>query len=266
MIHVRVMANPFFLYLSFMAYTPLEQFEIILVLPVSFFGFFDLSITNMTVYMLIVSGIIAFFLWFSFLYNPEFIPVRLQVIFEALYDFVLDMAKQQAGSNAIRYFPLGLFTFLFILFSNFIGLIPFSFTVTSHISIVFAMAFAFNLALVFIGFYYNGFRFLKVFVPNGAPAALLPLIVTIEFFSYLIRTFSLSIRLFANMTAGHTLLHMLVSFSLSFLNASAYLFFIFASLLTFAILVLEFGIAFLQAYIFVILIFIYMNDSFHPSH
>jgi ATP synthase subunit 6 len=249
-----------------MFFTPLEQFEILLVFPVNFFGLFDLSITNMTVYILLVCLIISFFLWFTFLYNPEFIPVRFQLIFESLYKFVLDMAKQQAGPKAIRYFPLLLFTFMVIIFSNLIGLIPYSFTVTSHISIVLALAFSFNVAMVFIGFYYNGLKFLMLFVPGGTPAALLPLVVVIEFFSYLIRTVSLSIRLFANMTAGHTLLHMLVSFALTFLNANAYLMFIFASLLTFAILILEFGIAFLQAYIFVILLFIYLNDSFHPSH
>src|SRR5690554_6400894 len=241
-----------------MFFTPLEQFEILLVFPVNFFGLFDLSITNMTVYILLVCLVISFFLWFTSLYNPEFIPVRFQLVFEALYKFVLDMAKQQAGPKEIRSFPL--------LFFNFIGLIPYSFTVTSHVSIVFALALSFNVAMVFIGFYYNGLKFLMLFVPGGTPATLLPLVVVIEFFSYLIRTVSLSIRLFANMTAGHTLLHMLVSFALTFLNANAYLMFVFASLLTFAILILEFGIAFLQAYIFVILLFIYLNDSFHPSH
>jgi ATP synthase subunit 6 len=151
------------------------------------------------------------------------------------------------------------------LFSNIIGLFPFSFTVTSQLAITFALSLSFNLGFFVLGFYIHGIKFLKLFVPSGAPAVLLPLIVVIEIVSYSIRTFSLSIRLFANMMAGHTLLHILSSFSLQLIKYS-----FFFALVTFtlimAVYLLEFGIAFIQAYVFVILLCIYSNDTYHPSH
>jgi len=246
-------------------FTPLEQFEILIINPLEVLGV-DLSITNMTLYLFFVSifGLIMF--WFGFIYNPEFIPVRLQLILELAYSFVLGLVKQQAGSQGIRYFPLFFSLFIFILLSNLFGLVPFSFTVTSHFAITFALAFSLNFGLIIIGFLYNGLRFLKLFVPSGVPAWLLPLVIAIEIFSYLIRTFSLSIRLFCNMTAGHTLLHMITSFSLLFFKSGGYVFFLFSGFLTFAIFLLELGIAFIQAYVFVILAAIYLNDSLHPGH
>ena len=247
-------------------YTPLEQFEILLILPLNFLLLFDISITNMVFYIGLVSVTLFMFFWFTTVFNPEFIPVRLQLISELLYGFVLGLVKQQAGPKAIKYFPLFIFLFVFILFANLMGLVPFSFTVTSHFAVTFALALSINIGLIFIGFTHNGLRFLKLFVPTGVPAWLLPLIVLIEFFSYLIRTFSLSVRLFCNMTAGHTLLHMITSFSLLFFKSNAHLFFLFSGILTLAILVLEFGIAFIQAYVFVILAAIYLNDSLNPGH
>ena len=249
-----------------MFFTPLEQFEILLVLPLNFLQLFDISITNMVFYIGLVSFTLFAFFWFTVVFNPEFIPIRLQLLAELLYGFVLGLVKQQAGPKAVKYFPLFIFLFVFILFSNLMGLVPFSFTVTSHFAVTFALALSINVGLIFVGFTHNGLRFLKLFVPSGVPAWLLPLIVLIEFFSYLIRTFSLSVRLFRNMTAGHTLLHMITSFSLLFFKSNAYLFFLFSAILTLAILILEFGIAFIQAYVFVILAAIYLNDSLNPGH
>jgi len=147
-----------------------------------------------------------------------------------------------------------------------IGLIPFAFTPTSHLVFTFSLALTCNLAFIIIGFKENGFKFLNLFVPKGGPLWLLPLIVVIEFVSYLLRTFSLSIRLFANMMAGHTLLHILSSFVTAFIKAGYLMYGIFPILLVVAVLVLELAIAFIQAYVFIVLLCIYLNDAFHPSH
>lgn len=247
-----------------MVISPLEQFELTIFLPIGLF-FFDFSVTTLTIYLILVSFAILFVYFFS-IYNPEFIPTRFQLLVEFLYSFILGLVLQQAGLGAKCFFPFFLFIFSFILFSNLLGLIPFGFTVTSHISVVFVLALSINLGLIFLGFYKNGLKFFYLFIPSGSPVWLLPLITIIEFFSYLIRTFSLSIRLFTNMTAGHTLLHMVVAFSLLFLSYSNFILFFFTLFLVLFILMLELGIAFLQAYVFVILSIIYMHDSFNPVH
>jgi ATP synthase subunit 6 len=177
----------------------------------------------------------------------------------------LSIVKQQAGQKGLRYFPLFFVIFFLILFSNLIGLVPFTFTPTSHIVITFTLAFTCNLAFIIIGFKENGLSFLRLFVPNGSPRFLLPIIVVIEFISYLLRTFSLSIRLFANIMAGHTLMHILASFVTAFLNVLP-IFALFPFIIVLAVVILEVCIAFLQAYVFLILFTIYLEDSFHPSH
>jgi F-type H+-transporting ATPase subunit a len=246
-------------------FTPLEQFEVKVLQPLSFFGLFDISFTNLSYYLLLASTAIAFFM-LAGLYKAKLVPSRWQSAVELFYGFILGMVKQQAGREGFFLFPLFFFTFLFIFFSNLFGLFPFGFTPTGHIIITFVLAFSFNLGFLFIGFMKNGVSFLKLFVPSGSPAALLPLIVVIEVVSYLIRTFSLSLRLFANMMAGHTLLHILSSFVIAFIEANMVLFAIFPYLLVFFVGILEFGIAFLQAYVFVILLCIYLNDALHPGH
>jgi len=177
------------------------------------------------------------------------------------------MLTQQAGTSkvSIRYFPLMFFTFFFILFSNLFGMLPYGFTITGHLFITFLIAFSFNLGFIFKGFSENGLSFLNLFVPSGAPKALLPLIVIIEVVSYLIRTFSLSIRLFANMMAGHCLLFVISSFVFSLIAAS-YFGAIALVLVYLFIFILEFAIAFLQAYVFTILLCIYLQDSLSPGH
>lgn len=162
--------------------------------------------------------------------------------------------------------PLFFAIFLTILFSNLIGLLPFAFTPTGHLAFTLTLALSCNLAIIIIGFYENGLGFLQLFVPKGGPKFLIPLIVVIEVLSYLLRTLSLSIRLFANMMAGHTLLHILASFITAFLKSGHALIAFFPLLLVIAVIALELGIAFLQAYVFTILLTIYLNDSFHPSH
>lgn len=248
-----------------MFFSPLEQFEINVLYPFSFLRIFDISLTNLTFYLLVSTGSFIFFFLLAF-YKPTIVPNKWQSLFEFFYFFVLGMVKQQAGRGGLFFFPLFFFTFFFIFFSNLFGLFPFGFTPTAHIVITFTLALAFNAAFLIIGFQKNGLAFLKLFVPSGSPVWLLPLIVNIELMSYFIRTFSLSLRLFANMMAGHTLLHILASFVLAFIKANKYIFALFPFLLVFFIGILEFGIAFLQAYVFVVLLCIYLNDALHPGH
>lgn len=157
--------------------------------------------------------------------------------------------------------PYGVSIFFFILLSNFIGLIPFFFTVTSHVLVTFMLGFCTILGLTIIGFIKQKLRFLELFVPKGVPKMLLPLLVIIEVVSYISRGFSLSIRLFANLMSGHSLLHILLFFMTKILKNSVLVGLIGLALIT-AIFILELGIAFLQAYVFIVLISIYLKDSY----
>lgn len=245
--------------------TPLEQFEIHILASFSFFKFFDLSITTITVYSFLVLIFASIFLFFG-VYNATLIPNYWQSVIELMYKFVFDTLNQQAGLKGQKFFPIFFSTFIFIMFANLIGLLPFGVTVTAQIIVTFALAFSFNLGFFFLGLIYHRLKFFNLFVPSDAPSALVPLIVVIEIVSYAIRTFSLSLRLFANMMAGHTLLHILSSFIIKFWQGGLYLIAIFPFGLVLIITVLEFGIAFLQAYVFMILLCIYLNDSLHPGH
>jgi F-type H+-transporting ATPase subunit a len=245
--------------------SPLEQFEIIVLKPYFFQSLFESSFTNSSLFLLFAT-VSIFAIFFFALFLPQLIPHRFQLLAESSFVFITNVVKQQAGPKALRYLPLFYAIFLIILFSNLVGLLPFAFTPTSHIAFTLTIALSCNIALIIIGFYENGKEFLQLFVPKGGPAWLIPLIVVIEFLSYLLRTLSLSIRLFANMMAGHTLLHILSSFITGFLKSGYLLVSIFPFLLVVAVIVLELGIAFLQAYVFIILLSIYLNDSFHPSH
>ena len=241
-------------------FTPLEQFEIIIIQPLNFFNLFDFSFTNSSFYLILVASLVFVFLKFG-VYKISLIPSNFQSVVELIYKFIIDVIKQQTGYKGLKYFPLIFVIFLFILFSNLIGLLPFGFTTTGHIIITFTLALSLNLGLIILGFMKHKFKFLKLFVPSDAPKLLLPLIVVIEVVSYSLRTFSLSIRLFANMMAGHTLLHILSSFIIAFANSSFFFLAILPFVLVFAVVILEFGIAFLQAYVFVVLLCIYFNDS-----
>lgn len=244
-------------------FSPLETFEVLVYQPVCLFGELDLSLTNVSFYLGVVAGTLFFFHFFG-IKELGLVPNWLYLALEGFYQFLLTMVKEQTDGSGKPYFPLFYTIFFFILFSNLIGLLPFSFTVTSHFAVTFGLSLSMNIGMLLLGFLKNGFSFLNLFIPSGAPKPLLPLIVVIEIVSYLIRTFSLSIRLFANMMAGHTLLHILATFTLQ-LGATIF-FWVIPFFLIFGVLMLEFGIVFIQAYVFTILLTIYMNDSFHPSH
>ena len=260
----RLDPPPHLFYFHFMFFSPLETFEVLLYRPLSFL-FLDISFTNATLYLLITAGVMLL-LFSSAIVQPLLIPSWAQFILEQLYRFVLTMVGEQTGGAALVFFPLFFLLFVFIAVSNLIGLLPFAYTLTAQFATTFALALSLNVGFVLLGFWLHGFRFLRLFLPDGAPFALVPLIAAIEVVSYLIRTFSLSIRLFANMMAGHTLLHILSTFSISLLKTNLPLAALVPLFLVLAVFALEFAIALIQAYVFVILLCIYANDSYHPGH
>jgi len=241
-------------------HSPLEQFAIERLVPLDIGGI-DVSVTNSSVFMVIIVALVTAFLTLS-MRGRNLVPGRWQSMAELSYELVARMVRDNAGSEGRQYFPFIFTLFIFILFANLIGLVPYSFTVTSHIIVTFALALVVFLGVTVIGFIKHGASFLKLFVPSGVPVFLLPLIVIIEILSYLTRPISLSVRLFANMMAGHTMLKVFGGFvvALGVLGGWAPLAFIIA------LTGLELGIAFLQAYVFAILTCIYLHDALHPSH
>ncbi|MEX2008868.1 MAG: F0F1 ATP synthase subunit A [Dongiaceae bacterium] len=242
------------------AHGPLEQFAIKRLVPMEIGGI-DVSITNASLFMAIAVALITLFLTLS-MRGHSLVPNRWQSLAELSYEFVAGMIRDNVGTEGRRYFPFVFSLFMFILFGNLLGMIPYSFTFTSQIVVTFALAIVVFLGVTVIGFVQHGAKFLKLFVPSGVPIALLPLLVVIELLSYLIRPVSLSVRLFANMLAGHTMLKVFGGFvvGLGILGGWAPLAFIVA------LTGLEIGIAFLQAYVFTILTCIYLHDAMHPGH
>lgn len=241
-------------------HSPLEQFAIKRLVPLDIGGV-DASITNSTVFMAIAVALITLFLVLS-MSGRALVPGRWQSMAELSYEFIARMIRDNVGSGGRQYFPFIFTLFMFILFCNLLGMIPYTFTVTSHIIVTFALAMVVFIGVTIVGFAKHGSHFLRLFVPSGVPVALLPLIVVIEVISYLTRPISLSVRLFANMMAGHTMLKVFGGFvvALGFIGGWAPLAFIVA------LTGLEIGIAFLQAYVFTILTCIYLNDAMHPGH
>lgn len=241
---------------------PMNQFEVKTIGPKIEIGNFDISFSNASLFMVITVATISLLFIFA-TQKKSLVPSRLQLLAEMAYEFVAKMISETAGSKARPYFPFILTLFLFVLFCNMIGMIPYSFTVTSHIIVTFALAIFIFIGVTIIGFVKHGFGYLKLFVPSGVPVVLLPIIVVIEVISYLSRPVSLSVRLFANMMAGHTLLKVIGGF-VFVLGANT---FIIGGILPLAFLIaltgLEIVIAFLQAYVFAILTCLYINDAIH---
>ena len=196
------------------------------------------------------------------------VPGRIQGLAEMSYEFVANMLRESAGREGMRFFPFVFSLFMFVLFLNVLGLVPYFFTVTSHIIITAALAFSVILLVIGYGFYKNGIGFLKLFVPQGVPGYLLPLVVAIEVLSFLSRPISLSVRLFANMLAGHITLKVFASFILMLgaFGLAGWVGAIIPFAMTVALTALEVLVAFLQAYVFAILTCMYLNDAIHPSH
>jgi F-type H+-transporting ATPase subunit a len=235
---------------------PLEQFKIEPLIPLHIGGL-DVSYTNSALFMTVAVVLITALLVLG-TRRDALVPSRWQSMAELSYEFVADMVETNAGHGAEPYFPFVFSLFMFVLFANFLGLIPYSFTVTSHIIVTFALAAIVFIGVTIIGFVKHGAHFLRLFVPEGVPAVLLLLLVPIELLSYFIRPFTLSIRLFANMLAGHTMLAIFGGFA-----ASIGLLAILPLGINVALIGLEALVAALQAYVFAILTCLYLRDALH---
>ncbi len=235
-------------------HSPLAQFEIHRLIPLEFFGI-DASFTNAALFMLISVALITWFLMAA-TRGQNLVPGRLQAMAEASYGLIAGAVRDNVGTEGKQYFPFVFSLFMFILFANFIGLIPHTFTVTSHIIVTFALAMFIFIAVTIIGLWRHKLHFFSLFLPHGVPIFLAPLLVPIEIIGYLTRPISLSVRLAANMLAGHTMLEVFAGFvvALGIFGFAPFLFVI-------AIYGLEVIVAFLQAYVFAVLTCLYLSDA-----
>ncbi|MBM3620594.1 MAG: F0F1 ATP synthase subunit A [Alphaproteobacteria bacterium] len=239
--------------------SPLEQFEIVdLSKPLFMIGKVPITFTNSAAFMFAAVGVASIFL-IAAGSRKQLVPGRLQGLAEMLYDMVAGMIRDNVGDAGKKYFPFLFSLFIFILFGNMLGMIPYTFTFTSHIAVTFAMAFAIFIVITLIGIFKHGLHFFSLFFPHGAPLATAPILIPIEVISYLSRPVSLSVRLFANMTVGHVLLKVLAGFVVALGIVGGWV----PLLVLVGITALEFLVAFLQAYIFTILCCIYLNDALH---
>ncbi|ABC24041.1 F0F1 ATP synthase subunit A [Rhodospirillum rubrum] len=236
-------------------HSPVEQFAIKPLVSIQVAGV-DVSFTNSSLLMLLTVGLAAAFFW-NATARRTLIPGRLQSAAEMLYEFVANMIRDNVGKEGMKYFPYILTLFVFVFLGNMLGMLPYSFTFTSHIAVTAALAVGIFIAVTIIGFARHGFHYFRMFFPHGAPLLTAPLLIPIELISYLSRPFSLSVRLFANMTVGHIMLKVLAGFVI--------MLGVVGGVVPFAVVlgvtVLEFFIAALQAYVFTILTCIYLNDA-----
>jgi F-type H+-transporting ATPase subunit a len=244
---------------------PTHQFLIHKIVPIEIGGI-DFSFTNASLFMVASAAAAAAFLYFSTTAR-SLIPGRAQSLAEMSYEFIAGMLKEGAGTQGMKFFPMVFSLFLFVLTANLIGMVPYFYTVTSQIIVTFALALFVIFTVILYGFYKNGLGFFKLFVPPGVPGMLLPLVVTIEIISFLSRPISLSVRLFANMLAGHITLKVFAGFvaSLTAFGALGIGGAILPLIMTVALTGLEFLVAFLQAYVFAVLTCMYLNDAIHPG-
>ena len=236
--------------------SPLEQFVIKPIIPVEIGGV-DVSFTNSALFMTIAVVLATVFLVLG-MRRSDIVPGRWQAAVELSYEFIAGLLRDTVGAEGRKYFPVIFTLFMFVLLGNLLGMVPYSFTFTSHIAVTFAMAIMIFIGVTILGFVRHGMHFFSFFAPPGTPVVMLPLLVPIEIISYLSRPISLSVRLFANMLAGHTLIKVIAGF-IALLGV--------AGVLPFALVValtgLEILIAFLQAYVFAILTCLYINDAIH---
>jgi len=236
---------------------PLEQFTIKTLVPIQL-GEVDASLTNSSLFMVLTVAAISLFITLG-MRKRSLVPGRWQSLAELSYEFIASMIRDNVGSEGRKYFPFVFSLFMFILFANLIGLIPYAFTFTSHIAVTFAMALAVFLGVTIIAIARHGLHFFSFFLPTGVPMVMAPVLVPIEILSYLSRPISLSIRLFANMMAGHTMMKVFAGFiiPLGILGGWAPL------TVDVALTAFEFLVAFLQAYVFTVLTCLYLNDAIH---
>lgn len=246
---------------------PIYQFQIKQYVPLGEIGGFQFDFTNSAMIMIANVAVVTGFLYLA-TSRKALVPGRTQSVAELTYEFVASTLKSSAGTEGMRFFPFVFSLFTFILTANLFGMFPYFLTATSQIIITFALAMTVMLVVVGYGFYRHGTHFLGLFVPHGVPGAVIPLVTAIEVISFLSRPISLSVRLFANMLAGHITLKVFAGFVVSLAAAGA------AGIggaivplaMTVALTALEFLVAFLQAYVFTILTCMYLNDALHPGH
>ena len=246
---------------------PIHQFNIINLFKIGQFGDHAIYFTNSSAYMLLAVAIISL-LMIGGVAGGSLVPGRLQSVAEISYEFVASMIRSTAGSEGMKFFPLIFSLFMFVCVSNLVGIIPYTFTLSSHIIVTATLALLVFFTVLIYGFYKNGTKFFKIFVPSGIPIFILPLVVFIEIFSFFLRPISHSVRLFANMLAGHIALKVFASF-IPLLAGIGILGWAGAVLpfgMVVALTALELLVAFLQAYVFTILTCIYLNDAIHAGH
>jgi len=245
---------------------PIHQFTIQKLIPIEVGGV-DFSFTNSALFMVLTVVAASAFLIFSSS-SRGLVPTRWQSLAELSYEFVAGLLRSSAGTEGMRFFPLVFSLFMFVLVANLFGMFPYFYTVTSQIIVTFALAMLVILTVTIYGFAKHGLHFLHLFVPAGVPGALIPIVAPIEVISFLSRPISLSVRLFANMLAGHITLKVFAGFVVTLSAAGTAG--IFGAVLplgmTVALTALEFLVAFLQAYVFTVLTCMYLNDALHPSH
>lgn len=238
---------------------PIEQFEIHPIVDIHIGGL-DLSFTNSALWMVLATGIATLFLTVG-ARRRAMVPGRMQLMAEMAYEFIANMIRDNVGDAGRRYFPYIFTLFMFILFGNLLGLIPGSFTYTSHIVVTGALAVIVIVAVTVIGVVKHGLHFFSLFVPSGVPVLMLPLMIPIEIISYLSRPVSLSIRLFANMMAGHTMIKVFAGFVVPLGAVSLGLGGLAPIAMNVALTGFELLVAFLQAYVFTVLTCLYLNDA-----
>ena len=249
-----------------MANDPMKQFEIVPKIEGPQFGFIDTTFTNSSLWMFVaVFGVIALFAMGT---GRKLIPGRMQSLAELSYEFIADMVKETTGPEAMKFFPFVFTIFFFILFANLLGMNPWAFTTTSHLAVTAALS-IFVVGMVFVlGIVKNGLKFFKIFAPSGLPFIMYFLIVPIEIISFIARPVALSVRLFANMMAGHVMLKVFAIF-IAWLIGMGGIYWgaaIVPIIGTTAIVALEFLVAALQAFVFAILTCVYLNDVYHVDH
>ena len=250
-----------------MQINPVEQFEIKNLVPMLHMGGHEFAFTNSAAFMLVIVGAVSALL-IGATAPRAVVPGRLQSVAELSYEFVANTLRNSTGTEGMRFFPFVFTLFMFVLFANIIGLIPYSFTVTSQLIVTATLALLVFFIVVGYGFWKNGLHFFNLFVPKGVPVYILPAIVVIEVLSFVSRPVSHSVRLFANMLAGHITLQVFAGFIIMLAGLGVLGWF--GAALPFLMVVmltaLELLVAFLQAYVFAILTCIYLNDAIHPGH
>lgn len=235
---------------------PLQQFLIKEIFPIEVAGY-NISFTNSSLFMVLATGLVMWFQFWS-LRGQTIIPGRLQSFYEISFDFISNISKENAGEESKKYFPFIFSLFMFVLFGNLLGMVPYGFTFTSHIVVTFALAGMVFVLVTVVGFARHGLKFFSLLCPKGVPVAVAPLVILIELISYLMRPITLALRLFVNMMAGHMILKLFAAFTVMM-----GLWGVFPLAVVVGVTAFEFFIAGLQAYVFTILTCVYLNDALH---